>query len=139
MSFSISHFSAEGRRAQSGFDHVCYRGQFVWDSITFGQWTLSMLADNSDLVCLSADFNTNLDLPVVPSSFIHRFHFRIVATATEAVFPKFHCQCFVFLKELLQALFYSLFKIVFILYEKENVRNRSLKVQENLSAIDVAV
>lgn len=53
-------------------------------------------------------------------------------------FP-FHCQYFVFLKALVQVLFYSLFKIICILYEKENVSNRSLKVQKNLAAIDVAV
>ena len=69
-------------------------------SLASGQF--QQLADTSGLVCLPADFTMNLDLPgiIVSSGFIHRLHVRTVATVTEVVFTKFHCQYFVFLEEL---------------------------------------
>lgn len=74
------------------------------------------LADNSDLVCLPADFSVNLDLPgiIVPSGFIHRFHFRIVAT--EVVFIKFHYSVFCHPERIVNLILPCfLFKIIYIL------------------------
>lgn len=69
------------------------------------------LADTSSLACLPADFTTDLNLPgiIVLSAFIHRFHVKIVATATAAVFTKCHCQYFILknLKFFLQNLIYT--------------------------------